>query len=98
MATFKGYVYAIVSGIMLLAAVIFLVLQWGSTTHYFFWPARQASTFWFTLAAAVGGAVAYRMARLFLQGMGILWRARRERKRILSQVRRAEQQAEKNKP
>jgi ABC-type branched-subunit amino acid transport system permease subunit len=91
MNTFKGYVFVILSGFVLLVATVFVVLQWGSQSSFsLFGPEVQVRTIYFVLVSAAMGVVVWWMARLMVCGAGILWRARREEQKARSEVRRAE--------
>ena len=80
MENFKGYVYTIFSGLGLLAALIFVALQWGGVSEVSaFGPEVKPRTIWLVLASAVGGVVAFWLIRLLARGVGILWKARRQR-------------------
>lgn len=79
MENFKGYVYTIFSGLGLLAALIFVALQWGGVSEVSaFGPEVRPRTIWLVLASAVGGVVAFWLIRLLARGAGILWKVRRQ--------------------
>jgi uncharacterized membrane protein YdjX (TVP38/TMEM64 family) len=85
----KAYVYVIVSGVVLLAEVVFAALQWGSTSRFSaYGPEVPTRTIYLVLGSAGGGVLAYWMCRVLARGTAILWRARRERQRIAGEVRR----------
>jgi len=78
MENFKGYVYTIFSGLVLLAALIFVALQWGNKSSITaFGPLVETRTIWLVLASAAGGVVAFRLIRLLARGVRILWKVRR---------------------
>jgi uncharacterized membrane protein YdjX (TVP38/TMEM64 family) len=85
----KAYVYVIVSSVVLLAELVFAALQWGSTSRFSaYGPEVPTRTVYLVLASAGGGLLAYWLCRLLARGTAILWKARRERQRIASEVRR----------
>ena len=85
----KAYVYVIVSGVVLLAGLVFVALQWGSTSRFSaYGPEVPTRTIFLVLGSAAGGVLAYWMFRLLARGAAILWKARRERQRIVGEVRR----------
>ena len=81
MTQWKGYFLAIVGGVVLLVAAVFLALQWGSrSTISAFGPAVDVPTIWLVLASAAGGVLLYWALRLTILGLAILRRAKlRER-------------------
>ena len=93
MKTFKAYVYVIVSGLVLLAAAVFLALQWDlrrtRSTFSAYGPDRTVPTVYLVVGSAVGGIVVYWMCRLMVRGARVLWDQRREKRQIRSEVRRA---------
>ena len=83
LAHFKGTVYVLVSGLILLAAAIFVALQWGGQSVVSaFGPDVSVRTTYLVLGSAAGGVLAYWMARLMVRGVGILRKARRKDKTV----------------
>ena len=81
MENFKGYVYTIFSGLLLLIALIFTALQWGNYGDVTaFGPSVKVRTIWLVLASAVGGVLAYWLIRLLAHGARILWKVRAARR------------------
>ncbi len=65
----KHYVQAIVSGAILLAALVLLVLQWGNKAELTaYGPKKDINTLLLMLACAVGGVVAWWLFK-------VLWRS-----------------------
>ena len=78
MENFKGYVYTIFNGLGLLAALIFVALQWGGVSEVSaFGPEVKPQTIWLVLGSAIGGVVAFWLIRLLARGVRILWKVRR---------------------
>jgi len=68
-AVIKIYAQLIVSGAILLAALVLLVLQWGNRAALSLYGTnKQANTLLLMLACAVGGVVAWWLLK-------VLWRA-----------------------
>jgi len=55
----KAYFFTIVGGLVVLASVVFVVLQWGVPSTYSLYgkPIENVPTIWLILCAAVGGQV-----------------------------------------
>ena len=80
MNTFKGYVLTILCGIVVVAAVVLVALQWGSTAKFsLYGPEKSVPTVWLVLASAVGGWVFPHVARMFLRGAGIVRQSRKDK-------------------
>ena len=93
MKTFKGYVFVVFSGAVLLVAALFVGLQWGTnSTISAFGPPVTVRTIALVAGSAAGGVILYWMLRLFVHGFRILWKARRQEKQMLAAARRAERQ------
>ena len=86
MKTFRGYLYVIAGGVILLAAAVFVALQWdltkAQTTFSAYGPDRTVPTLYLVLASAAGGVVVYWAGRLVIHGVRLLWRVRRGQQRI----------------
>jgi len=92
--TFKGYVFVVFSGAVLLVAALFVGLQWGTnSTISAFGPPVTVRTIALVAGSAAGGVILYWMLRLFVHGFRILWKARRQEKQMLAAARRAERAA-----
>jgi len=96
MHTLKGYVLVILSGLALLAAVVFLIVQWGAwSTLPAFGPDTRVRTVYVMLASAAGGVVLWWVCRLMVRGLIIVRHARRERRsRAAADAPRAERDAD----
>ena len=77
--TVKGYFLTILFGLLLLAAVIFLALQWGVRSEFSLYgkPVRDVPTIWIMLCCVVAGPILLLVCRLFFRGVWILWKSRR---------------------
>jgi len=86
--TFKGYLLTVLCGFVVLAAVLFVILQWGvySTFSLYGKPIEQVPTIWVVLGAAVGGPIFLVVCRLLFRGVWILYTARRDEARRDRQV------------
>lgn len=78
MAALRLYVRVVVSGILLLAAVVLLILQWGNYTDVtLYGPSRPVNTLLLMLCSAVGGVVAWALLKTLWHGVRGLRRLRR---------------------
>ena len=94
MDSFKGYVYVVFSSAVMLAATVFTALQWGGqSTFSAYGPDVTTRTIWLVLGSAGGGVVVYGMGRIMIRGVRILWKLRRARQQVRSELRRAESKA-----
>jgi len=94
MESFKGTVYVIFSGSALLAATVFVALQWGGrSTFSAFGPDKTTRTIWLVLGSAAGGVVLYGMVRILTRGVRILRKVRRTRQQVRSELRRVDREA-----
>ena len=85
--TFKGYVLTVLCGLVILAAAIFIILQWAVTAEYsLYGKFMKTKTLWLLLAAVVAGPILLWICRLFFRGVGILYRSRRAEARERRQV------------
>lgn len=97
--TFKGYLLTILCGLVLLAAVIFIILQWGVTATYsLYGKPMTAQTVWLVLAAVIAGPILLWICRLFFRGVGILYRSRRAEARERRQLEQIADRASAAKP
>ena len=78
--TFKGYVLTCGFGAIVLAGLIFLLLQWGvdSTFTVYGKPIENVSTLWVMLGAVIAGPLYFGAIRMMIRGIRILHKARRE--------------------
>jgi hypothetical protein len=89
MAKLKAYVFVVLSGVVLLAAAIFVALQWGGqSTFSAFGPDITVRTIYLVLGAAAGGVVLHWMLWLMVRGVWILWKLRRRERRAEAHARR----------
>jgi len=73
----KGYLQVTLSGLVLLAAVVLVVLQWGNASAFsFFGQNRSVNTAMLMVCCAVGGLLAVWMCRLLYRGVVTLYRNR----------------------
>ena len=78
-STFKGYVLVIVSGLVVLAALLLVVLQWGNTSVFSLYGKNvEANTGLLVILSAVGGVVVMFMTKALFHGALILRKARRK--------------------
>ena len=65
----KFYVRVIFSGLVLLAGVVLLVLQWGNHAAFSFYGTnKQVNTLLLILCSAVGGLVAWWLIKMLWRG------------------------------
>lgn len=87
MGGFKGYLYVVVSGLVLLAAAIFVAAQWDTGNDKLqcgfsvYGSPDSRPTIYVILASAVGGVLVYWMCRLMVRGVRTLRKARRDQSR-----------------
>jgi len=66
----KGYVQVIVSGVVILAAVLLVALQWGNVSSFsLYGQNRQVNTFYLMLFSAIGGVVLYFLVKVLFHGV-----------------------------
>jgi hypothetical protein len=76
---FKGYVLTVGFGLVVLAGLIFLLLQWGVRSVFtVYGKPFEASTLWVMLGAVVAGPLYLGAVRLTIRGARILHRSRRQ--------------------
>lgn len=76
---FKGYFLMISSGLVLIAALVLLILQWGnSATITLYGPAKSVNTLLLMVLSAVGGVVAVFLGKALLRGVIALRKGRQE--------------------
>ena len=79
MGTFRAYVGVVVSGLVLLAASVFLALQWDvaklRSSFSAYGSPTEAPTVWLIAASALGGIVLLGAARTLIRGAVALHRA-----------------------
>jgi len=75
--TFRGYVQAVVSGLVILAAALLVVLQWGNVSAFSLYGKNtQLNTGVLMLCSLAGGVVLYWLVRAFLRGALAIRRGR----------------------
>lgn len=81
----KGYFLTILSGLVVFAGVLFVVLQWGvtSTVSIYGKPVSDVPTGWVVVASAVGGPVFMVAVYLLFRGAWLLYVVRRDAARLL---------------
>jgi len=82
----KNYILAVLGGLVLLAGVLLILLQWGNETENFSLYGRSM-TDGVNLAllmggSAVGGVVLWFMLRMFLASTMGIWRSRRNAQKL----------------
>jgi hypothetical protein len=90
----KAYLQVILSGLLLLALAVLLILQWGNPSSFSFYGKNYAirlsdeglatggvNTGVLMLLSAAGGVAVYFAGRQFLRGSLALWKYRREHPR-----------------
>ena len=87
----KNYVYVIVSGLVIVAGVLLILLQWGNTTHNFSLYGKTSSVnpALLMLCPAGGGVVLWYLGKLFLAGGAGIWQRRREKRKLEKMAERA---------
>ncbi|MDY6913358.1 MAG: hypothetical protein SVT52_02725 [Planctomycetota bacterium] len=74
----KGTAYVVLSGIVLLAIVLLVILQWGNNSDFSLYGKNvQANTAVLMVLSAVGGFVLWWTAKWMITGVGIMRLARR---------------------
>lgn len=79
---FKGYVLIVLSGLVILAAVVLVALQWGNRGNFSLYGKNipDASTAVVVLASAAGGVVLLSLAKVMARGISALRKGRREQR------------------
>lgn len=77
---FKGYFLMVSSGLVLVAALVLLILQWGNHTQLSLYGKNieQASTLLLMVLSAIGGLVMLFLAKILLRGLVALKKGRQE--------------------
>ena len=77
LAALKLYVMIVFSGVILLAALVLLVLQWGNRAAFSLYGTNTNPRTWLlVLASAAGGVVAWWMIKVLWRGIAGLHRLR----------------------
>lgn len=77
LAAVKLYVAVVLSGLILLAALVLLVLQWGNRAAFSLYGTNTNPPTWLlVLASAVGGVVAWALIKVLWRGIVGLHRLR----------------------
>ena len=76
----KAYLQAILGGLIILAVVVLVLLQWGNTGAFSFYGKniRNANTALLVLASAAGGLAMWWIVKWFADGVRVLVRSRRQ--------------------
>ena len=79
----KGYVLIVLSGLVILAAVVLVALQWGNRGNFSLYGKNipDANTAVVVLASAAGGVVLLFLPMLLARGISALRMGRREQRR-----------------
>ncbi len=80
---FKGYFFIILSGIVLLAAAILIILQWDRVAMFSIYGSQEmpVNTALLILASAACGVVGVFLIKMLFHGIGSLRRGLREKAR-----------------
>jgi len=79
----NGYILAIVSGLVLLAGVLLLVLQWGNGCDFSLYGKNiRVNTGVVILCAAIAGWLTPKVFRVMLKGIAKVRKVRREYKKL----------------
>ena len=76
----KAYLQAILGGLVILAVVVLVLLQWGNTGAFSFYGKniKDANTALLVLASAAGGIAMLWIIRWFAGGVRVLVKSRRQ--------------------
>ena len=79
----KAYLQAILGGLVILAVVVLVLLQWGNTGAFSFYGKNieDANTALLVLASAAGGLAMWWIVKWFAGGVRVLVRSRRQAER-----------------
>jgi len=94
-----NYIYVVVSGLVILACVLLVALNWANSTADF---SLYGKTFTdnpvnlslLMLFSAIGGIVLYFLGKLFLKGSFGIMRVRREKKKLTKLVAETRRESE----
>ena len=77
---FKGYVQVVLSGLVIFAATVLVILQWGNHAKFSLYGKNvpQANTAILMLTSAAGGLALWFLAKMMIRGVGTLRRGRRQ--------------------
>ncbi len=79
----NGYILAVVSGLVLLAGVLLLALQWGNYCDFSFYGKNtRVNTGLILLCAAIAGWLAPKVFRVMLRGIAKVRKVRKEYKKL----------------
>lgn len=74
----SSYLQVILTGAVLLAAAMLIILQWGNTTGVtMYGPLVKVNTAILMLCSAAAGVVLLRLVKIFFRGAGAVRRARK---------------------
>ncbi len=80
----KGYVLVVLSGLILLAAALLVILQWGNQAKLSLYGKNvEVNTFALVLCSAAGGIVIVFLCWVFVRGLRSLLKGRRKEKQQL---------------
>jgi hypothetical protein len=75
----KGYLVAVSSGIVLLAALVLLLIQWGNAADFSLYGMNaKPNTGLLMLLSGIGGVMVYLLGRLTVLGIRWILKGRRE--------------------
>lgn len=99
----KAYVAIVTSGLVLLAAAILVILQWGNKTVFSLFGKNYGTntdaqaglnTALVILCSAVGGLVIWHLARALIWGVRALHRVRKEERKREAEFRKTQAKVE----
>ena len=99
----KAYIAIVISGLVLLAATILVILQWGNRTVFSLFGKNYGAnanaegglnTALVILGSAVGGVVAWYLLRALFWGVRALHRVRRDERRRETEFRKVQAKVE----
>ncbi|NBB95424.1 MAG: hypothetical protein GVY16_06745 [Planctomycetes bacterium] len=77
--TLRGYVLSVIIGLILAAAVVLVILQWGNTAEFSLYGKNQAyNTALVVLGSLIFGAVLIPLFRVFFRGIRDIRRGRQD--------------------
>ena len=99
-STVKGYLLTVLCGLVVFAAILLVILQWGvkSTFSLYGQPINDVPTIWLVLAAAVAGPIFLLCCRGLGKGVWILYTARRAEAKATKEIQTVVDQATANRP
>ncbi len=92
-ASMKGYLYSILGGVGILAALLLALVNAGTESHvHLYWEPYVAPTGLVLLLAGLGGIATYFLARLAFHGGMLLFRERRRAAKVRREAEKINRQ------